>query len=126
MKERAMPEALFLEDDMTPSICNELCGQYGFAFFGLQYSNECWCSKNRRQRYPQVEDSQCNMKCAGNQNEFCGGSLRLSVFETSNARAPRVPEPGRPLLALVMMVKVAVLHISSALLSCTVCGVLLS
>ena len=106
MKERAMSEALFLEDDMTPSLCNELCGKYGFAFFGLQYSNECWCSKSRERKHPQVLDAQCNMRCAGDQNVFCGGSLRLSVYETSQVSEPRPPAAGRPLLALVMMVKV--------------------
>ena len=69
-------EKLF-DKEMTREKCNKLC--QGFAYAGVQYSEDCFCGNKR----PTETATNCNMKCAGDQNQICGGVWAMNVFSTS-------------------------------------------
>ncbi|XP_014241723.1 uncharacterized protein LOC106662269 isoform X1 [Cimex lectularius] len=72
---------------LSPQICANYCEQRGFKFIGLQYSYECFCSNTRPTFHLSAYENECNMQCAGNVHDICGGGLRLSVYESDNAVA---------------------------------------
>jgi hypothetical protein len=92
LNERDMSAALFLDDKLTPDMCEVKCGSARYAYFGLQYGNECWCN-NEYGQYGQADDpTTCHMQCAGDANQHCGGPLRLLVHKVTkncNHFAPR-------------------------------------
>ncbi|OPL32712.1 hypothetical protein AM593_09035, partial [Mytilus galloprovincialis] len=64
--------------DLTLKKCQQQC--QGYTFLGLQYSNECFCGNNlNTDRYKSVPESDCNMKCSG-ENRMCGSGHRNSVY----------------------------------------------
>ncbi|KAH8661991.1 copper radical oxidase [Xylariales sp. PMI_506] len=64
---------------MTNELCTSACAAAGYALAGTEYADECYCGQVYANGGAQV-DSGCNMVCAGNSTEFCGGSNRLSVW----------------------------------------------
>ncbi|CAM9363879.1 unnamed protein product [Ectocarpus fasciculatus] len=65
-------------NDMTAETCATLCADS--AFYGTQYSEECWCGDNAE--YDANGFGVCDMPCLGNPDEICGGSYALSVHQT--------------------------------------------
>ncbi|ORY85564.1 hypothetical protein BCR37DRAFT_242572 [Protomyces lactucae-debilis] len=57
--------------------CAAACAAANFAYSGLEYSSECWCSSA-----PPTSpgSTACTMPCTGASNQVCGGSDALSVF----------------------------------------------
>ncbi|CAN0338224.1 unnamed protein product, partial [Hapterophycus canaliculatus] len=48
---------------------------------GVEYSQECFCRNNKKyRRLGELESSECNMKCAGDDTKTCGGSNAIEVF----------------------------------------------
>lgn len=47
----------------------------------LQFESWCFCG-NVLKNYEIRPDTECNMLCAGNRTEICGGSWRSSVYDT--------------------------------------------
>ncbi|XP_026809559.1 uncharacterized protein LOC113551491 [Rhopalosiphum maidis] len=71
-------------DVNTPEFCSNLCYKLGFAYSGVTYKHECFCGDQppSQPRFSKVDDKQCNTKCAGDANQFCGGGWRMGVFST--------------------------------------------
>ena len=69
---------------MTVEKCVEMCAGKKYSFAGVQYAYKCYCGNS----LPPVkkEDSECNMNCLGNLKQKCGGSMRNSVYETSDKK----------------------------------------
>lgn len=69
-------------------VCAELC--VGSAFFGTQYSVECWCSGPESDSafntdYAALGEGVCDYVCAGDTensfiSEICGGFFANSVY----------------------------------------------
>lgn len=78
---RALTDALFSGANMTSSSCASLCSEYHF--LGLEYGVECFCGNIHSTDSLLVDDSECNVPCPGNNDENCGGSYRLSVYENT-------------------------------------------
>ncbi|KAH8814939.1 WSC domain-containing protein, partial [Xylogone sp. PMI_703] len=76
-------------DDMTIATCINFCGNNSYTFAGLEYTKECYCANYISTFSTHLPDSDCNLPCAGNTTQICGGSLRLSVYQkqTSNKGA---------------------------------------
>lgn len=81
------PSSAVLLDDryndtisMTVDSCAQYCMQRDWAFFGLSDSDECSCGTEISINSVQVSASQCNMVCAGNSSETCGGSVGMSLY----------------------------------------------
>lgn len=72
---------------MTPKACTDHCAERGYLIAGTEYSGECFCGNafvNHGGKVKQVEESQCNMPCKGDQGIICGGPARLSVYTKGN------------------------------------------
>lgn len=53
----------------------------GYNFAGVEFENECFCGGRTFERLGKVDDGECNMRCPGDTATFCGGNLRISVYE---------------------------------------------
>ncbi|EJT99498.1 WSC-domain-containing protein, partial [Dacryopinax primogenitus] len=59
----------------TVESCQQFCSTGGYVYAGVEYGNECYCG-NSLSNGP----SDCNVVCAGNSRETCGGSFRLNLY----------------------------------------------
>jgi hypothetical protein len=68
---------------MTISSCSTLCAGAGYDIAGMEYSAQCFCDSVVRMGGKLASsESDCNMKCAGNADQTCGGPARLSVWSS--------------------------------------------
>jgi|SRR5690242_19832405 len=66
------------EDGMTIARCTESCKADGFSIAGVEYGRECFCGDGLGEDVVITEEG-CDMRCAGNATEFCGGAARMDV-----------------------------------------------
>jgi len=105
---RIFPLRLFDVAPVTPSICVNACAAKFvlannlrpvlYAFAGLQYGSECWCSPTAPTA-ASVNQIQCTqMRCAGDTNSYCGGGNRMAVYRSTQPSTPvplvSLPVPG--------------------------------
>ena len=85
---------------MSVEVCQNLCD--GYRYFGVEFSNQCFCGnainvESLLARGSTPAKTQCNMVCAGNPLEYCGGRRRLNIYKrtvgelTPNADTSRGP-----------------------------------
>jgi len=67
-----------------------------FNFAGTEFSAECYCDNAIENSAPSAPNTDCNLPCAGNNNELCGGSSRLNVFLFAGSPPP-VPSVHSPI-----------------------------
>lgn len=86
-------------DGMSPSSCKATCAGRGYSLAGVQNGGECYCDNKLGGIGTQVPSSQCPAVCSGNSALTCGGSWRLSVYETGTTGNTTTPatQPGRSL-----------------------------
>ncbi|RVD86715.1 uncharacterized protein DFL_004977 [Arthrobotrys flagrans] len=75
--------------DMTVEECLEACKGRNYDYAGLEYTSECWCGPYLSDLSQKLEDTQCDLGCAGNNSEACGGALRVSVYKLESSSAVR-------------------------------------
>lgn len=63
--------------DMTTEVCAAYCKNY--LYFGTEYSQECYCGNTLPQGL--ANSTSCNMPCAGDSTETCGGPNGLSLYQ---------------------------------------------
>ncbi|KAH6682489.1 hypothetical protein B0J14DRAFT_672675 [Halenospora varia] len=66
---------------MTLEDCSNECSAY--KCFGVEYGNECYCGNVVA--FPSalladINHRDCSMKCDGNDQEFCGAGMKLSLY----------------------------------------------
>jgi len=68
----------------TPEFCSNLCYTFGYTYSGVTYKSECFCGSQSptERRFTMVDDKNCNTKCTGDANQYCGGGWRIGVFAT--------------------------------------------
>ncbi|KAF6805249.1 wsc domain containing protein [Colletotrichum sojae] len=76
---RALDAKGTASDKMTNEVCAQFCD--GFAYFGTEYSGECYCGNALPQTSLEAPQGDCNMLCSGNSTEYCGSGNRLSVYK---------------------------------------------
>ena len=85
-------------DGMTVEACTSSCQAGGYTLAGVEYSIECYCGNafsNGGGKLPDL--SSCNMPCAGNSSESCGGPNRLNVYDFNNGYpASAIPTANAP------------------------------
>lgn len=74
---------------LSVSGCEWACLDQGWSFAGLKSGNECWCS-NYVTGGLTFDENECNVPCAGNTSEICGGEDSLNIFQVQIKRT-RVP-----------------------------------
>ncbi|QUC17769.1 uncharacterized protein UV8b_02010 [Ustilaginoidea virens] len=73
----------FMETNMTPKRCLDLCADFGYMAAGLEYGKECYCGDPANidaRGSKKVDDKQCNVPCSGNASALCGGGNLLSTY----------------------------------------------
>lgn len=91
---RLLPEKIISEDDMTAARCAVNCE--GYAYFGTQWSRECYCGNTAPGEDAKAAESDCNMPCAGDATELCGAGMRLSLYGPIGSAPPVPTETGVP------------------------------
>jgi hypothetical protein len=76
--ERVLTGKALHDDQMTLEMCAATCSSY--AWFGVEYSKECYCGTELPSSSVQKPQSDCTMPCGGNHDEVCGNTNRLSVY----------------------------------------------
>ncbi|CAM9435049.1 unnamed protein product [Sphacelaria rigidula] len=88
--DRVMEDRL-ISQDMTSSRCRTHCLQVdpGHKYYATQYGNECWCGKSETfVDYDRHGLGDCNMECAGDSSEPCGGEWAFSLFRLMDSEEP--------------------------------------
>jgi hypothetical protein len=71
------------DQSMTIGSCTNICAAAGYEIAGMEYSAQCFCDDMIRMGgQPAPSESDCNMKCAGNADQMCGGPSRLSIWSS--------------------------------------------
>lgn len=96
---------------MTVEFCATFCSGKGYAFFGVEYGQECYCNNDGPGKgSAQVSDTDCSMTCKGDASEWCGAGNRLNVYKQSVAARPNIKvlvQPKDSAAANAKMLKVA-------------------
>jgi hypothetical protein len=68
---------------MTPELCKAACQSQGYTLAGVEYADECYCDNKIENGQGPAPDGAvgCNMACAGNAAEICGGANRIDVYQ---------------------------------------------
>ncbi|KAF7951604.1 hypothetical protein EAE96_006907 [Botrytis aclada] len=85
----------------TIESCQSSCS--AFEYFGMEYSNECYCGATinagsvlQESTIPSVNG--CDMLCAGDTGEYCGGGLRLNMYQFNGTIS--APSPSGPITVM--------------------------
>lgn len=68
---------------VTNTACVAYCSAKGYSVAGTEYGGQCFCGENVPSQT--LDANKCNMACAGDGNETCGGGLALSVYSKEAA-----------------------------------------
>ncbi|KAF8621390.1 hypothetical protein AX15_007844 [Amanita polypyramis BW_CC] len=82
---RALPNGVAVTGSMTNAKCTSACLAGGFSLAGTEYAAECYCGNAIVNGGAPALASTCNMVCAGNSSEYCGGANRLNVYNYTAA-----------------------------------------
>ncbi|WVQ77852.1 hypothetical protein IAR50_007549 [Cryptococcus sp. DSM 104548] len=80
---RLLSNSSYASDDMTVDTCISFCADQGLVLAGLEYGRECYCASALASA--QVLSTQCDMKCAGNTTENCGGADAIKLYLADGA-----------------------------------------
>ncbi|CAG5137745.1 uncharacterized protein ALTATR162_LOCUS191 [Alternaria atra] len=83
------------DQSMTIASCASKCAKAGYEIAAMEYSYQCFCDNTVRMGgKPASSESECNTKCAGNQDETCGGPNRMSIYSSQDPlKVIQVPVP---------------------------------
>lgn len=67
----------------TVENCLQTCSAAGYTIAGLEYGSQCWCDQVVSTSMTRAAETECNTPCTGNAAEICGGSNRLSLYNST-------------------------------------------
>ena len=65
---------------MTVMICASICSSRGYAYFGLEFSFQCWCGNTLDPKAVPAGPSNSNYACCADGSMACGGCWFISVY----------------------------------------------
>ncbi|TFK51378.1 copper radical oxidase [Heliocybe sulcata] len=80
-------------DNATVESCTAACYNAGYTLAGLEYSTQCFCDVTIRNFGGPAASSDCDMTCAGNSSEYCGGPNRLNLYNYTGMPPPPPSTP---------------------------------
>lgn len=87
---RAINQKSANNNNMTNENCASFCS--GYQYFATEYATECYCGSSLSTSSKPATDGRCNMPCAGDKTEICGGPNGLTLYAVpSNSSAPPSP-----------------------------------
>ncbi|KAL8358328.1 hypothetical protein RB601_009639 [Gaeumannomyces tritici] len=81
---RALSAKVSYSDTMTLDMCASSCSSY--AYFGVEYGRECYCGDSFAAGSVAASEADCNFRCPGNADQYCGAGNRLSTYHKGTAR----------------------------------------
>ncbi|KAJ7905890.1 glyoxal oxidase N-terminus-domain-containing protein [Mycena leptocephala] len=85
---RALVNAVNVVGQVSLETCTSACFNAGMPFSGAEFADECYCGPAIINGGGPETASECNMLCAGNSSEFCGGPNRLTVYNYTGDDLP--------------------------------------
>lgn len=79
--------------NMTIEGCLGVCTNQGYAYGGVEYSQECYCGNAILNGGACADQSSCYMPCKGNTAETCGGPNRLNVYYAGSSQSSCAVRP---------------------------------
>jgi len=64
--------------ETTPAVCQTACWNAGYKYAGAQDGDQCFCGNTPGTQAPETD---CNIACAGDSTQICGGAWRNSVYQ---------------------------------------------
>ena len=78
---RLLDKKIYSNNSNSPDLCMRGCKAEGFSFSGLQYGGECFCGNQDPPVCLRKPEEECDMKCPGNEEEFCGGNRKMNIYK---------------------------------------------
>ena len=78
---RTFPVMLWSATNNSDTACLRACQAQGFTFAGTENGNECYCGAAAPASNLVQADTDCNVLCAADATQICGGQWRLSTFQ---------------------------------------------
>lgn len=72
-----------VDDKMTPKLCLNQCGAFGYMAAGVEYGRECYCGDPQNLNTigsTKLDDKQCDVPCPGDGSAICGGGSKLTTY----------------------------------------------
>ncbi|KAJ7479512.1 glyoxal oxidase N-terminus-domain-containing protein [Mycena latifolia] len=91
---RSLVNAVNVEGQVSLETCTSACFDAGMPLSGTEFADECFCGPAIVNGGAPEPASDCNMACAGNISEFCGGPNRLTVYNYTGTDLPPPPVGG--------------------------------
>ncbi|XP_053397249.1 uncharacterized protein LOC123551743 isoform X2 [Mercenaria mercenaria] len=79
-KDRILEVKLTDSQTNTGNNCKYRCTVSQYRYAGTEYAMQCFCG-NKLKDFEKTPDSECDMICPGNADEYCGGSWRISIYD---------------------------------------------
>ncbi|MCJ1308234.1 hypothetical protein MMC25_001887 [Agyrium rufum] len=76
---RVLNNNSMIDPNLTIEECAGFCA--GYAYFGAEYANECYCGSVFANPTSKAAEGDCSFVCAGNSTEICGAGNRLSMYQ---------------------------------------------
>jgi len=75
------PNYIGSSDSMVPAECNKKCADKNYSYFGVRWSDECWCGNEAPNPSLKLEKTKCYKICSGNPMLACGGAYEANVWK---------------------------------------------
>ncbi|ODN97968.1 hypothetical protein I350_07605 [Cryptococcus amylolentus CBS 6273] len=75
---RLLANSSYTSSNMTVDACVGFCSDQGLSIAGVEYGEECYCSSALTSS--PLLSTQCNMACAGDDSENCGGADAIELY----------------------------------------------
>lgn len=85
---RALTFVATTDGPNTIESCTTACFNAGYGLAGAEYSTQCFCGSEIVNGGGPADATDCDMTCAGNSSEFCGGPNRLNVYNFTGTGLP--------------------------------------
>lgn len=77
----------------TVDSCAQAAQALNLQYFGLEYASQCLAGSVLNPSSTPIASTKCNMKCAGNSTETCGGANAISLYNNTQYVKPTNPNP---------------------------------
>lgn len=78
---------------MTVDFCAQKAQALNLPFFGLEFASQCLAGSTINAGSSILQSTKCNMACAGNSQQTCGGPNAISLYNNTLYVKPRNPDP---------------------------------
>ena len=78
----------------TPGRCVQYCYDAKYAYAGVKHGKECFCGDNPPSEQA-LDARNCNLACAGDRQQKCGGRNYIEVYSTKGLGLRRRPQLAR-------------------------------